>query len=290
MKTYLDYTIEKVSFGGKNYPKRLAKISKFPRQIYHRGELNSNVLSKTIAVVGTRQVTSYGKIVVDQFVSAFVANGITTISGFMYGVDTEVHKKTIDYGGRTVAVFGNGLDIVYPPENDKLYLKILENGGLVFSEYEKDVKPQLWTYPARNRIVAGLATIGVLVVEADVESGSLITANIAAKQGKKVWAIPGPINSKVSRGTNLLIKTGAAEIATMPSDILGKSKKTEQQKLPELNSLETEIYTKLENENLSGDELAISLNRNIIEITSTLTMMALKGIVNEIGGKFYLAH
>src|SRR5260221_7575196 len=159
MRTYLDYTIEKVLLGEKNYPKNLVKILKPPKQIYYRGALNEGVLGKTIAIVGTRMITNYGKQIVDQFVSSFVANGITVISGFMYGVDTEVHKKTIEYGGKTISVFGNGLDYIYPPENDKLYLEILESNGLVLSEYKKDTKPQLWTYPARNRIVAGLATI-----------------------------------------------------------------------------------------------------------------------------------
>ncbi len=186
-------------------------------------------------------------------------------------------------------MFGNGLNYVYPPENDKLYLQILESGGVALSEYDKDMKAQLWTYPARNRIVAGLATIGVLVIEADVESGSLITANLAIKQGKKVWAIPGPINSKVSSGTNLLIKNGEAIMATIPADILGKSIKVLQLGIPELNSLETKIYQILARENLSIDEIALNIKESIVEITSTLTMMSLKGIVNEMGGKFYLA-
>ena len=155
MKTYLNYKVEKISFGDKSYPKNLTKISSPPKQIYCRGDSNSGILSKTIAVVGTRQITNYGKIVIDEFVSAFTANGITTISGFMYGVDTQVHKKTLEYGGKAISVFGNGLNYIYPPENDKLYSEILNSGGLVVSEYESDMKAQLWTYPARNRIVAG---------------------------------------------------------------------------------------------------------------------------------------
>ncbi len=288
MKIYLDYPIQKIGFGDKKYPKLLTKISKPPKQIYYRGDIKSGILDKTIAIVGTRMMTNYGKQVIDEFVSVIVANGITTISGFMYGVDTEVHKKTIEYGGKTISVFGNGLDYVYPSENDKLYLKIVESGGLVMSEYDKDFKPQLWTYPARNRIVAGLATIGVLVIEADEESGSIITANLAIKEGKKLWAIPGPITSKVSRGTNKLIKNGLAKMATTPSDILGKSIEMRQETLPELNDLETEIYTILGNENLSIDEITLKLEKDIVEITSCLTMMGLRGVVSEVGGKFYV--
>jgi DNA processing protein len=289
MGTYLDYTIEKVSLGDKNYPNLLAEIKKPPKQIYHRGSYEKEIFKRTIAIVGTRMITSYGKQVIDQFVAAFVQSNITIISGFMYGVDTEVHKKTIEYGGRTISVFGNGLDVVYPPENDKLYLNILENDGLILSEYEKDIKPQLWTYPARNRIVAGLATIGVLVIEADEESGSMITANLAIKQGKKVWAIPGPITSKVSRGTNLLIKNGRAQMATSPWEMLGKSIKIEQLSLPDFSSSEAEIYAKLENENLSIDELAQILSKNVIEVTQTVTMMSLRGVLGEAGGKFFIS-
>jgi DNA processing protein len=289
MKTFLEYPIEKLTFGEKNYPKNLAKISKPPKQIYVRGDINSDIFEKTIAIVGTRMMTNYGKQVIEEFVSAFVLNGITVISGFMYGVDTEVHKKTIEYGGKTISVFGNGLDIVYPPENDKLYSQIIESGGIVVSEYDKDMKSQLWTYPARNRIVAGLATLGVLVIEADLESGSIITANLATKQGKKVWAIPGPITSKVSCGTNLLIKSGQAKMAITPQDILGTSIKVEQSVLPDLNPLETKIYEILARESLSIDEISRSIGENIIDITQTLTMMGLRGIVNEVGGKFFLS-
>ncbi|CAN5284043.1 DNA-processing protein DprA [soil metagenome] len=288
MKTYLNFSIEKIEFGAKNYPNYLNKISKPPKEIYYRGDLKNGILDKTIAIVGTRQITNYGKQVVDKFVSSFVANGITVISGFMYGVDSEVHKKTIEYGGRTIAVFGNGLDYVYPPENEKLYSKILETGAVI-SEYEKDVKPQLWTYPARNRIVAGLSTIGVLVIEADEESGSMITAKLALKQKKKVWAIPGPITSKVSRGTNLLIKSGDAIMATTPEDIVKSNIKVNQDNpVPEMTNLEAKIYQTLQRESMSIDEIAVSIDEDIISITTTLTMMSLRGIISEMGGKFVI--
>jgi DNA processing protein len=233
-------------------------------------------------------MTTYGRRVVDDFVTAFVGENITTISGFMYGVDTEVHKKTLEFGGRTVCVFGNGLDFLYPAENKDLYTEVLAGGGLVLSEYEKDAKPRLWTYPARNRIIALLSTIGVLVVEADLASGSLITAKIAAKLKKKVWAVPGPVTSTTSRGTNYLIQNGLANMATSPYDILVKSKKIERKKNENLNDLETEIYTILERESLSVDEISVILSKDIATVTSCLTLMALKGMVGEAGGRFYL--
>ncbi|HWA52266.1 MAG TPA: DNA-processing protein DprA [Patescibacteria group bacterium] len=289
MKTFLDYSIQNIKFGDKSYPKNLSKIKKPPKEIFYRGELSNNILEKTIAIVGTRQVTNYGKQAIDEFVSAFVSQGVTTISGFMYGVDTEVHNKTLEYGGRTISIFGNGLDYVYPPENDKLYLKILENKGIVMSEYEKDMKPQLWTYPARNRIVSALSTIGVLVIEADIDSGSMITAKIAYEQKKNVWAIPGQITSKSSNGTNYLIKKGLAKMATSPADIVSLSKQTEEKIQLKLDGLEAEVYAIIENENLSIDEISMKLGKDIVEISATLTMMAIKGIVNEIGGKYFIS-
>ncbi len=236
-------------------------------------------------------MTRYGKEVVDKFVSDFVANGVTTISGFMYGVDTEVHQKTVDYGGKTIAVFGCGLDVIYPPENKKLYLDILGNGGLVVSEYEKDAKAHLWKFPQRNKVVAGFAGLGVLVIEAGEESGSLITAKLAKKMGKKVYAIPGPISSPVSVGCNNLIKMGEAIMATSAADIIKTRSPRRPHTLrdkPELNGIEIKIYQVLEIEPLDIDEIAAKIGRSVIEIGSTLSMMSLKGLLTESGGKYYI--
>lgn len=236
-------------------------------------------------------MTRYGKEAVDKFVSAFVAEGVTTISGFMYGVDTEVHQKTVDYGGRTVAVFGCGLDVIYPPENEKLYSQILENKGLVISEYEPFAKPHLWKFPQRNKIVAGLATLGVLVIEAGEKSGSLITASLAKKMGKKVYAVPGPITSRISVGCNNLIKTGGAIMATSAADIL-KIKTTVHSSpftVHGLNSQEAKIYKVLQLEPMDIDEIAMKIGGNVVEIGSVLSIMSLKGLLTESGGKYYLS-
>lgn len=236
-------------------------------------------------------MTRYGKEVVDRFVADFAVNGVTTISGFMYGVDTEVHQKTVEYGGRTIAVFGCGLDVVYPPENEKLYQEILETGGLVISEYEPKAKPHLWKFPQRNKIIAKLATLGVLVIEAGEESGSLITAKLAKKMGKKVYAVPGPITSPVSVGCNLLIKSGEAMMATFASDILKiKDKKVNIiNKTPEdLNDLEAKIYKALRIEPLDADEIAARIGEDIVKVGSILSIMGLKGLLTESGGKYYL--
>lgn len=269
------------------------KIGKSAKQIYYRAIWDKVIFKKSIAIVGSRQMTRYGKEVVDKFVSAFVAAGVTTISGFMYGVDTEVHQKTVDYGGRTIAVFGCGLDVIYPPENEKIYNQILENKGLVISEYEPKAKPHLWKFPQRNKIVAGLASLGVLVIEAGEKSGSLITARLAKQMGKKVYAVPGPINSRISVGCNNLIKSGQAIMVTEPGDILGKSVQRmadgKMQTPQDLGDLENKIYKVLQLEPMDIDEIVAKLGGSVVEIGSMLSMMSLKGLITESGGKYYIA-
>jgi DNA processing protein len=270
------------------------KISDFKIQkkgkYFYRGNWDEKIFTKSIAIVGSRQMTRFGGEMVDKFVADFVDNKITTVSGFMYGVDTAVHQKTVEYGGRTVAVLGCGLDVIYPSENEKLYLQILESGGLIISEYDKDAQPHLWKFPQRNKVVVKLSTLGVLVIEAGEGSGSLITAKIAIKSGKDVYAVPGPITSKVSVGTNSLIKKGEAKLVTSASDII-KIHSTihkSQSITHDLNSLETKIFNLLELEPLEIDEIAQKIGENVIEIGSTLSLMGIKNLVTESGGKYYL--
>jgi DNA processing protein len=283
---WADYPIKETKNGDKNYPEILAKIDKAPKKLYYRGSLTNSLFKKSLAVVGSRKMTRYGMEVIDKLVSGLVGQKVTIISGFMYGVDTLAHKKCLEYGGTTVAVFGSGLDICYPPENKKLYDEILANGGAVLSEYRPDMKPQLWTFPQRNRIVAGLAALGVLVIEGGEKSGSLITANFAKKYGRKVYAVPGPITSTASAGTNMLIKEGVAELVAGASDILGK--KIKQEPLPfELEPFEKKIYKALLAEPSTVDELAAAVGANVVELNKALSLMSLKGAITESAGKFY---
>lgn len=257
---------------------------------YFRGDWNEKLFKKSIAIVGSRQMTKYGGEVTDKFVADFVANGVTTISGFMYGVDTLVAQKTVEYGGKHIAVLGCGLDVIYPSENEKLYLQILESGGLIISEYEPNAQPHLWKFPQRNKVVVKLSTLGVLVIEAGEGSGSLITAKIAIKSGKNVYAVPGPITSKVSRGTNELIKKGEAKLVTSISDILKIKNKLDINNKNSMNlvGLENIIYKILENEPLEIDEISRKTGESVIEIGSTLSLMGIKNLVTESGGKYYL--
>lgn len=259
--------------------------------LHFRGVDPNSINKKSIAVVGSRQMTRYGRDVVDKFVCDFVANGVTTISGFMYGVDTEVAKKTLEYGGKHIAIFGCGLDHIYPPENKKLYEEILKSGGSIVSEYEDSAKPSIWKFPQRNKIVASLASLGVLVIEAGSGSGSLVTAKIAKKMGKKVWAVPGPINSRVSVGCNQLIKSGDAIMATSAMDVAKLRITNDKLQITTKNfenKQEEQIYKLLQLEPLEIDEIVAKLGEDVVEIGTTLSIMGIKGLVTESGGKYYI--
>lgn len=278
--------IQTVSLKDKSYPKILTKITKPPRKLHYRGSLKSELFRKSLAVVGSRAMTRYGQEVLERFVPELASGGVTIISGFMYGVDTQAHKLTVEAGGTTVAVFGCGINICYPAENGSLYTKILEKGA-VLSEYAPDQKAQLWMFSQRNRIVAGLASLGVLIIEAAEGSGSLITAHFARKQKKTVFAVPGPITSTASAGTNSLIKDGLAKMVTEPSDIIPASKFSASHERRKLAPLEQKIYELLSREPATADEIAAALDENIVSLTQTLSLMSLRGLVTEAAGKFY---
>jgi DNA processing protein len=204
----------------------------------------------------------------------FVINRLTIISGFMYGIDTEAHRVCLDLGGKTVAVLGSGLDCLPTIENDNLYSKILESGGAVLSEYEPNFKATVWSFPQRNRIVAGLATTGVLVVEAGIKSGSLITARIARDQNRTVFAVPGPITSSTSEGNNWLLKNNWARLVTEPADILGSQL---------LKVTQTELF----DGSLSVGEKRIIESLKSEEMTMDEGML-MKDLIKEEGGKIFL--
>ncbi|SRR5260221_9115542 len=288
MAKFTDWEIKKIAIGDKDYPEILTKIKKPPKQIYYRGNLNNSLFKKSLAVVGTRQITRYGKDVIEKFIPQLVSERVVIVSGFMYGVDTIAHTETVKCGGKTVAILGNGINICYPTENEKLYVEILESGGAVASEYDPNQKAQLWMYRERNRIVTGLSSIGVLVIEAAIKSGSLVTADIAMKEKKKLWAIPGPITSKTSEGTNLLIKNGDAILATTPAEILQKKIKIDQLKMPELIDIQAKIYKSIDPGGSSIDEISMASDISVIELNREITLMSLNGIITESGGKFFV--
>ncbi len=277
----------------KDFPKCLKKISDCPEKLYYRGNWNEEIFEKTLAIVGSRSMTRYGKEIISKFMPDLIAQKITIISGFMYGVDSEAHKNCLEFGGKTIAVLGSGLDELYPPQNDKLYTEILEKDGLLISEYDPDFKATIWSFPQRNRIVSALSTVGVLIIEAGLKSGSLITAKLALKQKKKMFAIPGQIGSKTAEGTNWLIQSGGAKMVTCVGDILGNSIHCpDQQNLfkdySNLSELEKQIVDILENEEMTIDELCMKIKSPVSEISTTISMMLMRDLIVQENDKIYL--
>lgn len=196
-----------ISKEDKNYPKMLLNLIDPPKKIYVLG--NENILDNfSIAIVGSRKCTKYGKEIAKSLAYNLSKYEINVVSGMAKGIDSFAHIGAIMGKGKTVAVLGSGFNHIYPQENKKLFEDIIASGGAVITEYEEHVMPLAENFPKRNRIISALSN-GVVVVEAASRSGSLITAEIALEQGKEVFAVPGNINSNMSKGTNRLIKDGA---------------------------------------------------------------------------------
>ncbi len=196
----------------------LASIPTPPFLLYTIGDVSLLNDKRKVAVVGTRKMTQYGSNATETFVAALVHGNCTIISGLALGIDAAAHQCALDCGGRTIAVLGSGVDVCTPMENDALYKEIIASGGLIVSEAIAGMMPVKGSFPARNRIIAGLSE-AVLVPEGAVDSGSLITANFALEFGRKVYAIPGPITSRVSQGPYALIEKGA-KMVIHPNDML----------------------------------------------------------------------
>lgn len=206
----MKYKVIKVNYNSKYYPEKLKNISSPPKELFCLGNLE--LMSKqSIAIIGSRNYSNYGKRAAKEFSYNLAKNNICIISGMAKGIDSFAHDAALNANGSTIAVLGNGVDIVYPKENIKLFNEIISNNGLIISEYPLGTKPQRQNFPARNRIISGLSD-GVLVIEAKEKSGTNITVDFALEQGKDVFVIPGSIYSKTSDGTNFLIKEGAIPV------------------------------------------------------------------------------
>ena len=206
MKTVEESGASLIPWQDTAYPRNLRQIHDPPPILYARGEIMTRD-SLAIAVVGSRLPTEYGESVVDWLVRDLALRGVTVVSGLARGIDTASHETALQNGGRTLAVLGSGIDVVYPRENERLFSQITRNGA-VLTEFPPTTPPSSEHFPRRNRIISGLS-LGVLIVEASVRSGSLITATYALEQGREVFAVPGRITSGRSRGTNQLIQQGA---------------------------------------------------------------------------------
>ncbi len=274
------------------YPKSLRYIYGSPKVLYYKGEFSPKD-NLAIAIVGSRKATSYGMWASKKIANELSDLDITIVSGMANGIDTSAHKGALKENGRTIAVLGSGIDIVYPAKNKGLYNSICED-GIVISEFPLGTKPLPYNFPQRNRIISGLS-LGVVVVEAEEKSGSLITASFAAEQGKEIFAVPGNINSLFSKGTNKLIKDGA-KIVMDVDDIIEeiyelheKVEEINEKRINFSNLSETEIKIVkcIKEGSTHCDSIVYKTGLDISTVTSTLTILELKGVVEEMPGKVY---
>lgn len=280
-----------VTLWDKNYPPRLKNIYDPPVLLFYTGRL-SIASNQAIGVVGSRYPSAYGKVATNHICEKLAMKNITIISGFARGVDTIAHRVALDAGMATIAVLGTGLDVVYPAENKKLYASLAEK-NLIITEYLFETKPDAANFPKRNRIISGLS-LGVVVTEAAQKSGALLTAAYALEQNREVFAVPGPINSAKSMGTNDLIKQGAKLVANV-DDITSEIERqltlplaTPQIAKPNLSNDENAVFKLLENGPLHIDTIAIKANKPVADVLTQLLMLEIKGLVFQQPGKIFI--
>lgn len=270
-----------ISYNDSQFPESLKNIGDPPLALFIKGNPECLLKGLNIAVVGTRKVSAYGRQVTTFFSSQLAKNGATIVSGMAFGVDTVAHEGCLEGGGKTIAVLGSGVDIIYPPRNRLLYHRILERGGAIVSELPPGCMPKPFTFVLRNRIIAGLSR-GVLVVEGGLSSGSMITATYAIEQGRDVFAVPMPILSPMSAGPNSLLKQGG-KLVLDPEDILseyGISKNEQLNSITNtLNRNESLIYLSLQEEISDIATLIYKTRLPVQKLLPILSEMEIKGII-----------
>ncbi len=284
--------IQTISIEDSGYPEILQHIPNPPPQLWIRGNLEYNY-ERSLAVVGTRRNSPYGKEVTEPIVRELARYGFTIVSGMAIGVDALAHRAALDAGGKTIAVLGGGIDekTLYPPQNKRLAREIIEHEGAVISEFPPGTEPWRSNFLQRNRIISGL-TRGTLVIEAPERSGALSTANHALDQNKDVFAIPGPIFAKNSQGTNNLIQTGA-KLVSSARDILEElniNVNIQNEEMILAGSKEEKVILKILHEADSGlpiDEIIKHAHMEPQSVSSLLTMMEIDGRLQNLGKGMY---
>ncbi len=283
--------IRAICFEEEDYPEFLKNIHNPPYIMYYSGTIHLT-RQFCLAVVGARRATVYGKKVAHKFSQGLAGQGIVVVSGMARGIDTEAHLGALDAGGYTIAVLGSGLAHIYPRENVKLYERIVSH-GLVLSEFPLHTPPEPGNFPMRNRLISGLS-YGVVAVEAKTQSGALITADFALDQGRDVFAVPGPVDSPNSEGTNNLIKQGA-KLITGIEDILEEYEcfrntapvQPKQEQLW-LDDNENMIIQYMGSQSVQFDELLKGLGMEVGLLSTLLLKMELSGIVKLLPGNYYV--
>ena len=283
-----------VTYWDKEFPENLKKIYDPPVMLFVRGELSSSD-KYSIAVVGTRNPTTYGKHVAEKFSAEIAEYGIVVVSGLARGIDTIAHMTTVRSGGRTIAVLGSGVDVIYPSENKRLAGQILISGAII-SEYYMGSKPDAVNFPRRNRIISGIS-LGTILIETDVNGGAMITASFALDQNREVFAVPGQVFERKGHGTNKLIKEGRAKLVEDITDVVEelhyklkpilKDQPKPQSRL-QLSIFEQKIFDVLSEEPVHVDILAEKCKASTSDILVQLLALELKGVVKQLPGKYFV--
>jgi len=278
-----------VTFNSPDYPENLKNIYDPPPFLYVKGSFIDDD-TNSVAVVGSRNASEYGIKVTQEISRNLASLGVTIVSGMARGIDSTAHVAVIQGGGRTVAVLGSGLDVIYPPENRRLFEKITENGAVV-SEYPLGTRPNSYNFPPRNRIISRFS-LGVLVVEASPKSGSLITAKLALDQGRDVYAVPGNVYSYKAKGTHSLLKSGAklvdnaqdiVEELNITVNPIKENKEVIQELSPEL----LKIYDLFQEEPIHIDNIILKTGLTSGRVSALLLDLELGGILKQLPGKMF---
>lgn len=290
MEEYRSQDIEIVTWDESLYPHNLRNISNPPVILYYRGDIE--VAGQIcLAVVGSRAASVYGRNVARRLAKELAESGIVIVSGMARGIDSEAHRGALETG-KTIAVMGSALNVIYPPENRKLFQEIVAS-GVVISEFPLHTHPEPVNFPLRNRIISGLSR-GVVVVEGKEKSGALITADFALEQGRDVFAVPGPINSKTSAGPNNLIKQGAILVTGIEDileeyyDINHTPGTLRQDRLLLLDDNEKLVLEQLAHESLHFDQLIQTCGLEIGTLSTVLFKLEFEGIIKSLPGNYYV--
>lgn len=272
-----------VTWADASYPDLLRQIHDPPIFLFALGELTA-ADAFAVAIVGSRDATAYGRQMTATIAEGLAAAGVSVVSGLARGVDGAAHAAALRAGGRTLAVLGSGIDVIYPSEHHRLHMQIAKSGAVV-SEYLMGTQPDGENFPARNRIISGLS-LGAVVVEATERSGSLITAQCAAEQGREVFAVPGPVGAR-SRGTHQLLRQGAA-LVEQADDVLREIAphlRPSARTAPALSDVERTVVGQLDDTPRSVDELIAATGLSAGMILETLLVLELRGVVRQLPGQ-----
>lgn len=282
--------IIRIDIESKEFPEKLRNIPNPPSQVYCVGDIEL-LHQDSIGVVGSRKFTMYGKGVAQMVGRRLAQAGIPVVSGLASGIDAYAHQGVVQAGGKGIAVLGSGVKMMSPIKNRPLMWELLEAGGLLLSEYEPERPAEPFTFPERNRIISGLSH-SLIVVEANHNSGALITAQYANEQGRQVYAVPGNINSQFSLGSNLLIRDGATPLIVIDDVIrdLGAEVAVSEEVKQALGEAELKIYNEVRKYNgVTADRVAAALNMRVAQVNAIATVLEIKGVLEMYGGKIHLA-